>query len=102
MEYEPRQYFKEHECESIKGFTVLEAKNGRYHIAEKWLASEDPESSRETDKWMNYWVPESDFLSRVEADKCEPVGKLTDEQYEGVCKMVGWRYDEGETPAQKA
>jgi hypothetical protein len=99
MKYESRQFFKEHEHDDVKGFTVLQAKDGKYHIAEKWLASSDSEADRE-DKWMNYWVPESDLLPRVESGDCEPAATLSDDQFEGVCKMVGWRYDTGEAQVE--
>lgn len=108
MEYEPRQFFKEHEHDEVKGFTVLEAQDGKYHIAEKWLASDasgadsdSEDSSSASEKWMDYWVAESDLLPRVERDECEPAAMLSDDQFEGVCKMVDWRYDTGETKAQQ-
>lgn len=94
MEYEPRQFFSENEHDEVKGFTILQAKDGKYHIAEKWL-KEDGD-----DKWMDYWVPESDLLPRVEREECEPAATLSDEQFEGVCKMVGWRYDTGEAQVE--
>lgn len=85
MEHEAKTYFAEQEYDDVKGFTVLKAKDGRYQIAEKWL-KEEGES-----RWISYWIPESDLLSRIEQGHCEPKGKLTDEQFEGVCKMVGFR-----------
>lgn len=88
MEYESRTYFVESEYDDVKGFTVLKADDGEYHIAEKWLASEDNDNSE--DKWMGYWVPESDLIDRVERGECEPKGKLTDEQFAKVCEMVEW------------
>jgi len=94
MEYEPRQFFSENEHDEVKGFTILQAKDGKYHIAEKWL-KEDGD-----DQWMDYWVPESDLLPRVEREECEPAATLSDEQFEGVCKMVGWRYDTGEAQVE--
>lgn len=93
MEYDERTYFDEKEYDDVKGFTVIEAKDGRYHIAEKWLKEEGE------DTWIDYWIPEGDLLGRVEGDKCEPKGQLTDDQFEAVCKMVGWRYDEQEVAA---
>jgi hypothetical protein len=88
MEYEPQTYFTEHEQDDVKGFTVLTADESEgYHIAEKWLKEED-----EGSVWMDYWIPEAQLLSRVSDGACEPKGKLTDEQYEMVCEMVGWEY----------
>lgn len=98
MKYEQRQFFKENEHDEVKGFTIIEADSGKYHIAEKWLATDENGEN----KWMDYWIPESDLLPRVEREECEPAGGLTDEQFEGVCKMVGWRYDTGETKAETA
>ena len=98
MEYEPQQFFSENEHDEVKGFTVLEAKNGKYHIAEKWLKSDE---SKE-DTWMDYWISESDLLPRIEREECEPKAMLSEEQFAGVCRKVGWRYDTGETPAQTA
>jgi hypothetical protein len=82
MEYDTRTYFKEHDAEDVKGFTILEAKNAKYHIAEKWLALDE----RTEDKWLDYWITEDDLASRVSDEKCEPVGTLSDDQFEGVCK----------------
>lgn len=94
MEHEPRQFFNENDHDEVKGFTVLQAKNGKYHIAEKWL-KEDGD-----DKWMDYWVPEADLNRRIEQEKCEASASLSDEQFEGVCKKVGWRYDTGEAQVE--
>jgi hypothetical protein len=94
MKYEKQQFFSENQHDSVKGFTVLQAKDGKYHIAEKWL-KEDGD-----DKWMDYWVPESDLHNRTERGDCEPAAMLTDEQFEGVCKKVGWRYDTGEAQVE--
>lgn len=93
MEYEPKQFFSEEEHDDVKGFTVLEAEDGRYHIAEKWL-KDDGE-----DRWLDYWIPQDDLLKRVDSGDCEPAATLTDEQFEGVCKMVGWRYDQEKVTA---
>lgn len=99
MEYETRTYFTEHEYDDVKGFSVLAAEDGEYHIAEKWLASSASEadseasSTPENDVWLDYWVPESDLQDRVADDLCEPKAKLTEEQFEQVCKKVG-RYTE--------
>jgi len=89
MEYEQKQFFKENEYDDVKGFTVLDASDGKYHIAEKWLDADH-------DEWMDYWVPEGDLLARVESGDCEPTAMLTAEQFEAVCKKAGRRYDAGE------
>lgn len=88
MEYQQATFFKEHEQDDVKGFTVLNTNDDHdtYHIGEKWLKSDGP------DVWMDYHIQESDLLERVEADHCEPVGHLTDEQFEAVCDEVGWDY----------
>lgn len=99
MEYESRQFFKEHEHDEVKGFTVLQAKDGKYHIAEKWLAADadaDAESPSASDKWLDYWISESDLLPRIERGECEPAATLSDTQFEKVCRKVDWRYDTGE------
>lgn len=88
MEHDKRSYFEENEYDDVKGFTVLKADDGEYHIAEKWLASED--NDRSEDKWMDYWIPESDLLDRIEEGFCEFKGKLTDDQFAAVCEAVEW------------
>lgn len=98
MEYEERTYFAENEFDDVKGFTVLKAKDGKYHIAEKWLATDDNRATE--DSWIDYWIPEDQLIERhnSETDEgeplCEPKGKLTDEQFEAVCEMVGWYTDD--------
>ena len=89
MEYEAKTYFAEEEYDDVKGFTVLEAKDGEYHIAEKWLASQNDDENASNDTWIDYWIPESDLLDRVEDGHCNPKGKLTDEQYDGVRAKIG-------------
>jgi hypothetical protein len=106
MEHKERTYFTENEYDDVKGFTVLKTQDGEYHIAEKWLASDASEADsegeassppeNEEDVWLDYWIPESDLLSRVEEGLCEPKGTLTDEQYAAVCENVGWYTDEQE------
>jgi len=92
MEYEQKQFFTENEMDDVKGFTILQAKNEQYHIAEKWLsATEDGE-----DKWLDYWIPEGDLLARVVDGDCEPSTTVSDQQFEKICKRVGQRYDTGE------
>lgn len=91
MEHKERTYFTENEYDDVKGFTVLKTQDGEYHIAEKWLKSGEQE-----DVWLDYWIPESDLLSRVDEGLCEPKGTLTDEQYAAVCENVGWYTDEQE------
>lgn len=92
MEYQERTYFEENEFDDVKGFTVLRAKDGKYHIAEKWLATED--NRAEEDAWIDYWIPESQLVERHDEGHCEPKGKLTDEQFQSVCELVGWYTDE--------
>jgi hypothetical protein len=84
MEYQTRTYFKENEAEDVKGFTVIDTneESGECHIAEKW-SREDTQ-----DKWLQYWIPESQLLSRVEAGKCVEAAELTDEQFEAVCEKI--------------
>lgn len=84
MEYERKTYFKEHDYDNVKGFTILETKDGRYHVGEKWLKEEGD------DRWIDYWISEDELLARVEEDACEPLGTLSDGQYEAVCEAVGW------------
>lgn len=94
MEYDSRTYFDEIEHDDVKGFTILQGKDGRYHIGEKWLKESGD------DVWMDYWIQADDLSRRVENGDCEPKGTLTDEQFEGVCRKVGWRYDEGEAQVE--
>jgi len=91
MEHEPKTYFTENEQDDVKGFTVLDANDGEYHIAEKWL-----KSGEEPDVWMDYWIPEAQLLKRAESGDCEPVAELSDEQFEQVCGLVGWDYTDAE------
>jgi len=88
MSYESQTYFQENEEPDVKGFTILRVDDGECHIAEKWLAG--PENDNTEDKWMSYWIPESDLDERVENGDCEKVGNLTDEQFTTVCEKVGW------------
>lgn len=84
MEYDTRTYFTENESDEVKGFTVIDTNEDseEYHIAEKWSRAESE------DKWLQYWIPESRLMARVEADKCEPKAELSDEQYETVCDKI--------------
>jgi hypothetical protein len=95
MEYEAKTYFTENEYDTVSGFTIIDASDGRYHIAEKW------EKDDGEDSWLSYGVPESDFTERVERGACEKKARLSDEQYAAVCEKVGWDYHKGETPAQQ-
>ena len=95
MEHSIRTYFKEHDADDVKGFTVLETKNGRYHIAEKWLAG----GNNGEDRWIDYWISSSDLERRIEEGKCEPVGSLNDEQFAGVCSNVDHGAVTAEVPA---
>ncbi len=88
MAYEARTFFGEDEKDDIKGFTVLTESDGRYHIAEKWLATDENKASE--DKWMDYWIPADELERRHDEGLCEPKGKLTDRQFEKVCEKVGW------------
>lgn len=88
MEYEERTYFVENDYDDVKGFTLLEADSGQYHVGEKWLKDEGD------DVWISYWIPESDLVGRVEDGAATEKGKLTDEQFSRVCELVGWRYDQ--------
>jgi hypothetical protein len=92
MEHKAKTYFAENEYDDVKGFTVLKAEDGEYHIAEKWLATE--ENNADEDTWIDYLIPESDLLSREESGDCEKKGKLTDEQYGKVCESVEWYTDD--------
>lgn len=94
MEYEPQTYFTEHEYDDVKGFSVLSAEDGEYHIAEKWLRS----GEEQDDVWLDYWVPESDLMDRIADDLCEAKASLTDEQYEQVCQKVGQYTEQFEEP----
>jgi hypothetical protein len=89
MEYEPKTYFKEQEEDDVKGFTILAASDDKYHVGEKWLKQEDGDSV-----WMSYWIPEAQLLRRVSDGACTPKGKLSDEQFDQVCGLVGWEYNE--------
>ena len=84
MEYDTRTYFEENEADDVKGFTIIytNEESDEYHIAEKW-SREDTE-----DKWLQYWIPESQLLSRVESGKCDKRATLTQEQYEKVCEAI--------------
>jgi len=100
MEYESGTYFTENEFDDVKGFTVLKADSGEYHIAEKWLASNASGDDSGEDKWMDYWVPESDLLDRVESGDCDPKGTLTDDQFNAVCEAVEWYTGDEEEAAK--
>lgn len=94
MEHSIRTYFKEHDADDVKGFTVLEASDGKYHIAEKWLAG----GTNGQDRWLDYWISATDLERRIEQGKCEPVGSLNDEQFAGVCSNVDHNAVNAEVP----
>lgn len=85
MEYETRTYFEENDADDVKGFTIIgrDDDTGEYHIAEKWVRSEDDST------WVQYWVSEAKLMSRVNSGACSPKAELSDEQYETVCDKVG-------------
>lgn len=85
MEYEPKTYFDELEQDDVKGFTLLETGDDKYHVGEKWLKQEEGEGV-----WMSYWIPEAQLLQRVKEGACEPKGQLSDEQFQQVCELVEW------------
>lgn len=89
MEHEITTYFKESEEDAVKGFTIIDHTDDGYQIAEKWV-KEDAD-----DKWLQYDVPAEQLEGRVESDKCEPVGQLTESQFAAVCENLGM---EGVTP----
>jgi hypothetical protein len=91
MDHQPRTYFTENEYDDVKGFTVLKVESGDYHIAEKWLKENGD------DCWLDYWVSESDLSDRVDDGLCEPKGKLTDAQFQEVCREVDWYLEQFET-----
>jgi|APHM01.1.fsa_nt_gi hypothetical protein len=95
MEHDKQTYFTENEYDDVKGFTILAAGEGEYHIAEKWLKDDGD------DVWLDYWVPESDLLERATEGLCEAKAKLTDEQFEAVCQKVDW-YTEQFEEAEEA
>lgn len=82
MEHEPRAFFAEHEQGDVKGFTVIEAGDGQYHIGEKWLR-EDAD-----DVWISYWITAEDLARRCDEGACEKKGKLTEEQFAKVVENV--------------
>jgi len=89
MEYDTKTYFGEKEQDDVKGFTVLAADDGEYHIGEKWLKGDDEDAV-----WMDYWIPEAQLLRRVEDGACEPKGQLSDEQFAQVNAFCGIDYTE--------
>jgi hypothetical protein len=94
--HDTRQYFTENEYDDVKGFTVLTASDGEYHIAEKWLKPDGD------DVWLDYWVPASDLDVRVDKGHCEPKAKLTTGQFEAVCREVGWYTEQFEDSSNEA
>lgn len=83
MEHEIRTYFRESEEDSVTGFTIINTNDvGEYQIAEKWN-KDDADG-----KWIQYHVTPESLQARIEAGDCEPVGKLTDDQFEAVCEKV--------------
>jgi len=95
MEYEIRTYFAEHEESQVKGFTIIDAEDGSYNIAEKWN-KEDGGS-----QWLSYTIPEDRLLARVEQELCEPKAKLTDEQFVQVCEHIASKVNNGVIKEQK-
>ena len=84
MSHETGTYFREHEQDDVKGFTIIGQVESadEYHIAEKWQKEEA------ADSWVAYHIPAASLANRVSTDKCEPVGTLSDEQFAAVCEKV--------------
>lgn len=82
---EQKNYFREHEEDSVKGFTVIESTESRVRLAEKW------NSPDRGSRWLAYWVSRDKLAERIERDLCEKAGSLSDEQFEQVCELTDAR-----------
>lgn len=91
MDYDRRQYFRDHTDPTVNGLTIIETDESEgYRIAEKW------DRSDEAPTWVTYWIPASKLDQRAAEGKVEPVGKLSDEQFEQVCQLSDERALRGE------
>lgn len=79
MEFEQRDYFRENADPTVPGFTVVwvDSENG-YRIVEKWNRSDGDA------RWTAYWLDPDELQSRLSDNKCEHVGKLSDDQFDQV------------------
>jgi len=81
MEYEPGDFFTEHDDDAVKGFAIIETDESEgYRIAEKWQHSGN---------WTTYWRPADQLLERVVDGNCEKTKTLSDEQFNGLLKLAG-------------
>lgn len=85
MEYDTKTFFREHDDNRVSGFTIIEVGDGTYRMAEKW------ERPLKEPVWTSYWIPEEQLNDRLDKDLCEPVGQLSDEQFEAVCRNTDER-----------
>lgn len=85
MEYERGQYFREHDDPQVPGFTIIEAEDGEYRLAERW------DRPNGESRWTVYWIDSEQLQSRINDELCEPVGSLTDRQFEQVCQNTDER-----------
>lgn len=82
MSFERRQFFREYDDPTVSGFTIIDTGEESYRIAEKWNRSDGEPV------WTTYWITESKLEDRIESDGCEPVGNLTDDQFQRVCQNL--------------
>lgn len=81
MEYNRKQYLSDNTDPTVKGLTIIETDSTEgYRIAEKWNRSDGS-------TWVTYWIPAETLEQRATEGKVEPVGELSDKQFEQVCKL---------------
>lgn len=81
MEYNQKHYFREHGDATVDGFTIVETSEDQYRVAEQWERNDEP-------MWADYWIDESELLDRIERDVVEPVGEISDDQFDKLCKVA--------------
>lgn len=84
MEFQTKDFFKEHDDTEVNGFTIIEVAEEQVRIAEKWERSKSP-------TWTVYWIPKNRLESRCEAGACEKKGQVNDNQYEAICQKTDER-----------
>lgn len=82
MQFDRKQYISELADPTVNGMTIIELdeEGQKYRIAEKW-------QRKDGSRWETYWIEEAELLERIESDKAEPVGMLSDTQFEKVCQL---------------
>lgn len=76
MEYNTRDYFKEHADPLVKGFTIVDTDPSEgYQIAELFRRNGSE------NRWIQYWIQEETLIDRVVGGHCEKTGRVSEEKF---------------------